>query len=137
MLEHDNHKKYNFRIENICPMIISYGILFMPPLVVVDIFVHINMQSTSVQVLEPGGCKLGVVAHWAFWNAGMNIERHWIIRVYKNNLKMMLNTQNASLGTTNHDIHRSFIWKHLWKARWQQCNSFVSFNHLANHQNHE
>jgi hypothetical protein len=73
MLEHDNHKKYNFRIENICPMIISYGILFMPPLVVVDIFVHINMQSTSVQVLDPGGCKLGVVAHWAFWNAGMNI----------------------------------------------------------------
>ncbi len=44
-------------------MIISYGILFMPPLVVVDIFVHINMQSTSVQVLEPGGCKLSVVAH--------------------------------------------------------------------------
>ncbi len=56
-------KKYNFKIENICPMIISYGILFMPPLVVVDIFVHINMQSTSVQVLEPGGCKLSVVAH--------------------------------------------------------------------------
>jgi hypothetical protein len=43
-------------------MIVSYGILFMPPLVVVDIFVHISMQSTSVQVLEPGGCKLGVVA---------------------------------------------------------------------------
>jgi hypothetical protein len=43
-------------------MIVNYGILFMPPLVVVDIFVHINMQSTSVQVLEPGGCKLGVVA---------------------------------------------------------------------------
>jgi hypothetical protein len=78
-----------------------------------------------------------VVAHWVFWNAGMNIERHWIIRVYKNNLKMMLNTQNASLGTANQDIHRSLIWKHLWKARWQQCNSFVSFNHLANHQNHE
>jgi hypothetical protein len=40
-------------------MIVSYGILFMPPLVVVDIFVHISMQSTSVEVLEPGGCKLG------------------------------------------------------------------------------
>jgi hypothetical protein len=42
-------------------MIISYGILLMPPLVVVDIFVHINMQSTSVQVLEHGkcGCTLG------------------------------------------------------------------------------
>jgi hypothetical protein len=43
-------------------MTISYGILFMPPLVVVDIFVHISMQSTSVQVLEPRRCKLGVVA---------------------------------------------------------------------------
>jgi hypothetical protein len=43
-------------------MIVSYGILFMPPLVVVDIFVCISMQSTSVQVLEPGRCKLGVVA---------------------------------------------------------------------------
>jgi len=43
-------------------MFVSYGILFMPPLVVVDIFVHISMQSTSVQVLQLGGCKLGVVA---------------------------------------------------------------------------
>jgi hypothetical protein len=43
-------------------MIVSYGILFMPPLVVVDIFVSINMQSTNVQVLEPERCKLGVVA---------------------------------------------------------------------------
>jgi hypothetical protein len=43
-------------------MIVSYGILFMFPLVVVDIFVQISMQSTSVQILEPGGCKLGVVA---------------------------------------------------------------------------
>jgi hypothetical protein len=43
-------------------MTISYGILFMPPLVLVDIFVRIiNMQSTSVQVLEHGRCKLGVV----------------------------------------------------------------------------
>jgi hypothetical protein len=50
---------------------------------------------------------------------------------------MMLNAQNASFGTANHDIRKSFSWKHLWKARWQQCNSFVSFNHLANHQNHE
>jgi hypothetical protein len=55
-------KKYILKIENICLMIISYGILFMPPLVVVDIFVRINMPSTSVQVLELGGCKLGVVA---------------------------------------------------------------------------
>jgi hypothetical protein len=40
----------------------SYGILFMP-LVVVDIFVCIiSMQSTSAQVLEPGRCKLVVVA---------------------------------------------------------------------------
>jgi hypothetical protein len=53
--------KYNFRIENICPMIVSYGILFMFPLVVVDIFVCIKMESTNVQVLEPRGCKLGVV----------------------------------------------------------------------------
>ncbi len=45
-----------------CPMIVSYGILFMPPLIVVEIFVPINMQSTSVQVLELGGCKLGVIA---------------------------------------------------------------------------
>ncbi len=36
-------KNYNFRIENICLMIVSYGILFMPPLVVVDIFVRISM----------------------------------------------------------------------------------------------
>jgi hypothetical protein len=56
-------KKCNFRIENICPMISSYGILFMPPLVVVDIFVHVNMQSTSVQVLKFGGYKLNVVTH--------------------------------------------------------------------------
>ncbi len=55
-------KKYNFRIEIIRPMTVSYGILFMPPLIVVDIFVHTSMQSTSVQVLEPGGCKLSVVA---------------------------------------------------------------------------
>jgi hypothetical protein len=48
-------------IENICPMIISYGILFMPPLIMVDIFVHISMQSTNVQVLELGKCKLCVV----------------------------------------------------------------------------
>jgi len=75
--------------------------------------------------------------HWAFWNVGLNIERHCITKIYKNNLKMMLSTQNASLGIANHDNYRSFIWKHLWKARWQQCNSFVSFNHLANHQNHE
>ncbi len=116
-------------------MIVSYGILFMPPLVVVDIFVCINMQSTSVQVLEPRGCKLGVVATTlGFWNVGLNIERHWITEVYKNNLKMMLSTQNAFLGTSNHDIHRSFTWKYLWKARWQQCNSFLSFNHLTNHQ---
>jgi hypothetical protein len=44
-------------------MISSYGILFMPPLVVVDIFVHVNMQSTSVQVLKFGGYKLNVVTH--------------------------------------------------------------------------
>jgi hypothetical protein len=43
-------------------MIVSYGILFMLPLVVVDIFVHISMLSTSVQVFELGRCKLGVVA---------------------------------------------------------------------------
>ncbi len=43
-------------------MIVSYGILFMPPFVMVDIFVCISMQSTSVQALEPRGCKLGVVA---------------------------------------------------------------------------
>jgi hypothetical protein len=33
-------KGNNFRIEIIHAMIVSYGILFMPPLVVVDIFVH-------------------------------------------------------------------------------------------------
>jgi len=42
-------------------MIVNYGILFMPPLVVVDIFVCISMQSTSVRVLELERCKLGVV----------------------------------------------------------------------------
>jgi hypothetical protein len=42
-------------------MIVSYGILFMFLLVVVDIFVCIKMESTSVRVLEPRGCKLGVV----------------------------------------------------------------------------
>jgi hypothetical protein len=61
MLELDNHKKYNLRIEIICLMTVSYGILFMPPLVVVDIFVCISMQWTNVRVLELGGCKLGVV----------------------------------------------------------------------------
>jgi len=53
--------KNNFRIEIICPMTVNYGILFMPPLVVVDIFVHTSMKSTSVPTLEPGGCKLGGV----------------------------------------------------------------------------
>jgi hypothetical protein len=67
------------------------------------------MQSTNVCVLEPRRCKLGVVATTlVFWNAQLNIERNWITKVYKNNLKMMLSTQNASLGTKNHDIHRSF-----------------------------
>jgi hypothetical protein len=61
MLEHDN-KKNNFRIEIIHPMTVSYGMLFMLPLVVVDIFVCTSMHSTSVRVLEHGGCKLGVVA---------------------------------------------------------------------------
>ncbi len=42
-------------------MTVNYGMLFMPPLVVVDIFVRTSMQSTSVLTLEPGGCKLGVV----------------------------------------------------------------------------
>jgi hypothetical protein len=67
MLEQNNYNKYNFRIENICPMIISCGILFMPPLIVVDIFVHIDMQSTHVQVVELGRCNLGVVATLGFW----------------------------------------------------------------------
>jgi hypothetical protein len=62
---------YNFRIENICPMTISCGLLFMPPLVVVDIFVRINMQSTNVQVLELGRCKLGVVTTLGFWECGV------------------------------------------------------------------
>jgi hypothetical protein len=43
-------------------MIVSYGILFMPPVVVVDIFVRTSMQSISVRTLEPRGCKLNVVA---------------------------------------------------------------------------
>jgi hypothetical protein len=34
----------------------------------------------------------------------LDIEGHWITRDYKNNLKMMFNTQNASLGMENHDI---------------------------------
>jgi hypothetical protein len=62
---------YNFRIENICPMIISYGILFMLPLVVVDIFVRISMQSTNLQVLEFGRCKLAVVATLGFLECGV------------------------------------------------------------------
>ncbi len=75
--------------------------------------------------------------HRAFWNLGSNIEGNWITRVYEDNLKIMLSTQNASLGTTNYDIRRSFPWKHSWKSRRQQCNNVVSFNHWANHQNHE
>jgi hypothetical protein len=43
-------------------MIVGYGILFMPLLVAVDIFVRIGMQSTSVPALEPRRCKLGGVA---------------------------------------------------------------------------
>ncbi len=35
---------------------------------------------------------------------GLNTKGHWITRFYKNNLKMMLNTQNADLGMANHDI---------------------------------
>jgi hypothetical protein len=54
--------KNNFRIEIICPMTVNYGILFMPLLVVVDIFVRTNMKSTSLPPLELGGCKLSGVA---------------------------------------------------------------------------
>jgi hypothetical protein len=95
-------------------MNVSYGVLFMPHLVVVNVFVCISMKSTNVRILEPRGCKLGVVATTSsFWNVGLNIEGNWITRVYENNLKMMLNTQNASFGTANHDIHRSFTWKRM------------------------
>ncbi len=52
-------------------MIISYGILFMLPLVVVDIFVRISMQSTNLQVLEFGRCKLAVVATLGFLECGV------------------------------------------------------------------
>jgi hypothetical protein len=34
-------------------MIVGCGILFMPPLIVIDIFVRTSMQLTVVQVLEP------------------------------------------------------------------------------------
>jgi hypothetical protein len=43
-------------------MTVNYGILFIPPLVMVDIFVCNSLQSISVRVLELGRCKLGVVA---------------------------------------------------------------------------
>jgi hypothetical protein len=45
MLEQDNHKKHNFRTEILCMMVVNYGTLFMLPLIVMDIFVHIGMQS--------------------------------------------------------------------------------------------
>jgi hypothetical protein len=55
-------EKYDFRIEIVYPRTVAYGILFMLPLVVVDIFVHTGMKSTSVPTFEPSGCKLGGVA---------------------------------------------------------------------------
>jgi hypothetical protein len=55
-------EKYDFRIEIVCPQTVACGILFTPPLVVVNIFVRVGMKSTSVSALEPAGCKLGGVA---------------------------------------------------------------------------
>jgi hypothetical protein len=55
-------EKYDFRIEIVCPRTAACGILFMPPLVVVDIFVRAGMKLTSIPTLEPSRCKLGGVA---------------------------------------------------------------------------
>jgi hypothetical protein len=55
-------KEKNLRIEIIHRMIVGCGISFMPPLIVIDIFVRTSMQSTVVRVLEPRRCRLGVVA---------------------------------------------------------------------------
>jgi hypothetical protein len=54
-------EKYDVKIEIVCPQTAACGILFTPPLVVVDIFVRASMKSTSVSTLEPAGCKLGGV----------------------------------------------------------------------------
>jgi hypothetical protein len=78
----------------------------------------------------------GVATASGFVNVGLNIEGNWITEVYMNDLKMMSSTRNAFLGTVNPDIHGSFTWKRLWKARWQQCGSAASLDCLANHQNH-
>jgi hypothetical protein len=55
-------KENNLRIEIIHRMIFGCGISFMPPLIVIDIFVRTSMQLTVVRVLEPRRCRLGVVA---------------------------------------------------------------------------
>jgi len=102
--------KNNFRIAIVSPTTGSPGVLFVPPSVVVDIFLRahqceVNERSTI------GGCKLdGVaIASKAFQNARLKIEGNWITRVYENDSKMMSSTQNASLGTANLDVHGSFI----------------------------
>jgi hypothetical protein len=77
----------------------------------------------SIKPLKPGGCKLGGVATTsrASQNDGLKIEGNWIIGVYENDSKMTSSTRNASLGTTNPDVHGSFAWKRFMEtmARWQ------------------
>ncbi len=51
-----------YRIAIVHPTTVDCGILFVPPPVVVDIFVRTNTKSPSIRALEPGGHKLGGVA---------------------------------------------------------------------------
>jgi len=67
MLERDHRDvEDNFRITIVHPMTIGCGILFVPPSVVVDIFVRIGTKSLSVRALEPEGVNwVGLRQHRA------------------------------------------------------------------------
>jgi hypothetical protein len=81
----------------------------MPLSIVVDIFLRAHQREVD-EHSTIGGCKLGgvAIASKASQNAGLKIKGNWITRVYENDSKMTSSTQNASLGTTNPDVHGSF-----------------------------
>ncbi|CAM6055501.1 unnamed protein product [Sphagnum tenellum] len=66
----------NFRIAIVRPTTVDCGILFVPPSVVVDIFVRTSTKSSSVRALKPGGRKLGgVVTASGFFECGIEHRR--------------------------------------------------------------
>ncbi len=85
--------KDNFRIAIVSPMTGSPGVLFVPPSVIVDIFLRAHQREVDKRSTI-GGYKLGgvAIASKASQNAGLKIEGNWITRVYENDSKMTSST---------------------------------------------